>query len=92
MDSENIKESISNNSEQDEIINMICRQTTYTRDQATEQLSKHNNDVFKVLREFMRIPEKKQDKTISMNQTIYKEIRTTLGSVPIDFVQNGAIH
>lgn len=81
-----------NNSEQDEIINMICRQTTYTRDQASEQLSKHNNDVFKVLREFMRIPEKKQDKTISMNQTIYKEIRSTLGSVPIDFVQNGGIH
>ena len=51
-----------NNSEQDEIINMICRQTTYSREVAIEQLSKHNNDVFKVLREFMRIPEKKQDK------------------------------
>jgi hypothetical protein len=38
------------------------------------------------LREFMRIPEKKPVQTGSLNQTIYKEIRNTLGSVPIDFI------
>jgi hypothetical protein len=69
-------------------INIIMRQTTYSREETVTKLAAHNNDMFKVLREFMRIPEKKPVSTGSLNQTIYKEIRQTLGSVPIDFNAN----
>lgn len=69
-------------------INIIMRQTTYSREETVAKLETHNNDMFKVLREFMRIPEKKPVPTGSLNQTIYKEIRHTLGSVPIDFNAN----
>jgi hypothetical protein len=69
-------------------INIIMRQTTYSREETVAKLAAHNNDMFKVLRDFMRIPEKKTVSTGSLNQTIYKEIRNTLGSVPIDFNAN----
>jgi hypothetical protein len=69
-------------------VNLIMRQTTYTREETLAKLEAHNNDMFKVLREFMRIPEKQPAPTGSLNQTIYKEIRKTLGSVPIDFNAN----
>jgi hypothetical protein len=69
-------------------VNLIMRQTTYTREETLAKLEAHNNDMFKVLREFMRIPEKQPVPTGSLNQTIYKEIRKTLGSVPIDFNVN----
>jgi hypothetical protein len=72
----------------DNMINIIMRQTTYTREETVAKLETHNNDMFKVLRDFMRIPEKKSVPTGSLNQTIYKEIRNTLGSVPIDFNAN----
>ena len=72
----------------DKMINIIMRQTTYTREETAAKLEAHNNDMFKVLRDFMRIPEKKMVPTGSLNQTIYKEIRNTLGSVPIDFNAN----
>ena len=70
----------------DNMINIIMRQTTYSREETVAKLETHNNDMFKVLRDFMRIPEKKPVSTGSLNQTIYKEIRNTLGSVPIDFI------
>lgn len=76
---------ITQNENQDNI-NIIMRQTTYSREETVAKLETHNNDMFKVLREFMRIPEKKSVSTGSLNQTIYKEIRHTLGSVPIDFI------
>ena len=70
------------------MINIIMRQTTYSREETVAKLETHNNDMFKVLRDFMRIPEKKPVQTGTLNQTIYKEIRNTLGSVPIDFNAN----
>ncbi len=76
------------NEDTDDAINVVMRQTTYSREEAIAKLEQHNNDMFKVLRDFMRIPEKKPIQTGSLNQTIYKEIRNTLGSVPIDFNAN----
>jgi hypothetical protein len=75
-----------NKPEDPDNVNIIMRQTTYSREETVAKLEAHNNDMFKVLREFMRIPEKKPVQTGSLNQTIYKEIRNTLGSVPIDFI------
>ena len=79
---------ITQHEDPDNMVNVIMRQTTYSREEAVEKLEFHNNDMFKVLRDFMRIPEKKTVQTGSLNQTIYKEIRNTLGSVPIDFNAN----
>lgn len=76
------------NEHEDNVVNVIMRQTTYSREEAVKKLEACNNDMFKVLRDFMRIPEKKPVQTGSLNQTIYKEIRNTLGSVPIDFNAN----
>ena len=75
------------NPEQEETINMIMRQTTYDREMVIKKLAEHNNDVFKLLRDFMRIPDRKDANKISLNQSIYKEIRTTLGSVPINIIE-----
>jgi len=77
-----------NKPEDPDNVNIIMRQTTYSREETVAKLEAHNNDMFKVLREFMRIPEKKPVQTGTLNQTIYKEIRNTLGSVPIDFNAN----
>jgi len=75
-------------SEEEETIKMIMRQTTYDRETVIKKLAHHNNDVFKLLRDFMCIPDKKDERKISLNQSIYKEIRTTLGSVPIANLEN----
>ena len=83
---ENSEQSILNH-EQEETINMIMRQTTYDREIVIKKLVEHNNDVFKLLRDFMRIPDRKDANKISLNQSIYKEIRTTLGSVPINIIE-----
>jgi hypothetical protein len=62
--------------EENEDIGIICRQTTYTEEEAKEQLSIHNGDVVKVLEAFHGI---KKDTTpvlkTSLNQAIYSEIR-----------------
>ena len=73
--------------EKEQTISMVMRQTTYSRETVIEKLQMYNNDVFSILREFMRIPDKKYERKISMNQTIYKEIRATLGSVPIETIE-----
>ena len=70
--------------EQNELIELVMRQTTYDRETATTKLIKFNYDVMQVLREFMRIPEKKVEKPSSINQAIYKELRTELNSVVIN--------
>jgi hypothetical protein len=84
----NANANMKNHTEDQDNVNLIMRQTTYTREETLAKLEAHNNDMFKVLREFMRIPEKQPAPTGSLNQTIYKEIRKTLGSVPIDFNAN----
>ena len=61
----------------EEHINMIMRQTDYTRETAQQKLKEHNNNLMSVIREYMapasnasaQVPAK------SVNQQIYKEIR-----------------
>jgi hypothetical protein len=61
----------------EEHINMIMRQTDYTRETAQQKLQEHKNDLMSVIREYMapssnasaQVPKK------SVNQQIYKEIR-----------------
>ena len=58
-------------------VKMVMSQTTYTKEEATEKLKIFNYDYIKVIKDFMKIPEKKIEvKTV--NQEIYKQIRHTL--------------
>lgn len=60
-----------------ESVNMICRQTDYTEDEARERLEKNNYNYEKVLNEYFGIKEiPKKEKTT--NQQIYGEIRNLM--------------
>ena len=66
-----------------ELINLVMRQTTYSEDEAKEQLEKNKYNFHLVLKEFMTPNTTKQDtnnKSINIQQTIYKEIRTMMDS------------
>ncbi len=61
----------------EEYINIVLNQTNYTRDMAINKLKIYNNDYIKVIKKYLNIPDK--EKSIgSLNQQIYKEIRTFL--------------
>jgi hypothetical protein len=62
------------------LVEMIVRQTTLSEKEAAEKLKEHNFDYVKVIEEFMGIDKRKkvQSKTLSVNQQIYKEIRTVM--------------
>jgi hypothetical protein len=67
-----------NDSEQNNI-DIIMRQTNYTSEEAAIQLQLHNNDLNKVIRLYLNngvsiAPT--VNKPLSMNQQIYKEIRS----------------
>jgi len=60
-----------------ESVNMICRQTDYTEDEAREKLEKNNYNYEIVLNEYFGIKESpKKEKTT--NQQIYGEIRNLM--------------
>jgi hypothetical protein len=62
----------------DEQINMIMRQTDYTKEISEQKLREHNNDIMSVIREYMgpsKIGSKPASSKFSVNQQIFKEIR-----------------
>ena len=62
----------------DEQINMIMRQTDYTKEISEQKLKEHNNDIMSVMREYMgpsKISTKPASSKFSVNQQIFKEIR-----------------
>lgn len=61
-----------------ERIQMIMRQTDYDEKKVSEKLIEFNYDPIKVIRDFMGIAEKKAPPIKSLNQEIYKQIRTKL--------------
>lgn len=69
------------NTETDDLIKKVLAQTDYTEEKALAKLQEFNYDLFRVLKDYMGIPEKKVDTKIkSINQEIYKQIRYTLDS------------
>ena len=62
--------------EQDEQIDIILRQTTYTRDEALELLKKHGS-IEEVIKDYLGI-KKKTETSVSTNQGIFKSIRKFL--------------
>ena len=65
-----------------EIINLVMRQTTYSQEEAKNELEKYNYKFHDVLKNFMttNIEEKPQNKPINVQQTIFREIRTMMDS------------
>ena len=64
----------------DNHIELILRQTDYTKDIAIQKLQHHNNDPLKVIKEYMGIlpSAEKKAPVKSLNQEIYKQIRSKL--------------
>ena len=60
---------------QDEMCKMVMRQTAYTYTEAKEKLQESNNNYLKVIQEYLGKTVKKEE-TKTVNQKIYKEIRT----------------
>ena len=59
----------------EEKIQIIMRQTDYTEIFAKEKLLEHNFNEISVIKAYFGIFDKKETKTISLNQEIYKQLR-----------------
>ena len=61
--------------------NIITSQTSYTIEQAKELLENNNGDYIKIILDYLKkdkIIQDKQQKSTSLNQTIYKHIRNKM--------------
>lgn len=61
-----------------EKIQMIQRQTDYDENSAREKLIEHNGDPIKVIKDYMGISDKKDTVKKSLNQEIYRQLRSKL--------------
>ena len=57
-----------------ENVDMVCRQTNYSEEEAKDKLIHHQNDPIKVIYEYMNF-EKKQQPKLSSNQQFHTDIR-----------------
>lgn len=85
-----------NNDDLEKHLKTVMSQTNYTEEIAREKLKLFNCDYMRVIRDYMGIPEKKEGQKVkSVNQEIFRQIRTKLdGSMkeyrdkhPIDMEQ-----
>lgn len=62
-------------------VQKVMSQTNYTIEEAREKLRLCNCDYMRVIKDYMGIPEKKDERKVkSVNQEIFRQIRTTLDS------------
>lgn len=60
-------------------IKKVMSQTNYTKEEAIEKLKLFNCDYMRVIKDYMGIPEKPKERKIkSVNQEIFRQIRTNL--------------
>lgn len=71
------------NEDIEEKIQLVMRQTDYTQDIARVKLTACNYDVIKCIKAYMGIAEKKAPTQVSLNQQIYRELRTHMGAVAL---------
>jgi len=64
----------------DDKIQKILRQTDYSEETAREKLKQQNFDEIAVIRSYLGITEKKPKQIKSVNQEIYKQLRSKLDS------------
>lgn len=59
-----------------ENISIVMRQTGYDENEAKDKLQQYNNDIMKVIEEYLEIPKKKEEpKIVSVNQEKYRQFR-----------------
>ena len=56
-------------------VEIIMRQTNYTKIVAKEKLHEYNFNEISVIKEYFGIIDKKETKKVSLNQEIYKQLR-----------------
>jgi len=62
-----------------ENIDIVLRQTNYTKEIAIQKLQEHNNNTINVIKEYMGVkPAEKKTPVKSLNQEIYRQIRLKL--------------
>jgi hypothetical protein len=77
-----------NNLHSDEIdkkVEIIMRQTDYDKDKSIEKLKVFQFDEIKVIKDYFGIAEKSKPKVNSLNQEIYRQIRTHLDVAMSDY-------
>lgn len=70
----------------------VMSQTNYNEEQAKEKLIMFDNDYLKVIRDYIGIPEKKEQKVKSVNQEIFRQIRKSLDSSMKTYRDNNPIN
>jgi hypothetical protein len=66
---------------EDELVQMVLRQTNYSETEARDKLKEFNNNAVLVIKSYFGIAEKKApEKVRSVNQEIYKQFRLKLDS------------
>lgn len=75
------------NNDIEEFVGIIIRQTTLTNEEALERLTFYNNDYVKVIEEFMGMNnnKNKEIKNLTINQQIYKEIRSIMDDAAMNY-------
>ena len=63
-----------------ELIQIILRQTDYTEETAREKLIENGGNHILVIKKYMGLDNKKQEPVKSLNQEIYKQLRYKLDS------------
>jgi hypothetical protein len=66
----------------EELCAKAMRQTDYDVVQAREKLLEYNLDLTAVIRDYLNPPPKVESEPKSLNQRIYKEIRTFMDTMP----------
>lgn len=68
------------NSNKNELIQCVVRQTNLTETAAEKLLEENNNDLIKAIKQYYGLKDKKEviQEKVSVNQQIYKEIRTLM--------------
>lgn len=74
------------NAEIEEKIKMIQRQTGLSEIECKEKLLKYNYNEINVIKEYLGIPEKRNTQIKSVNQEIYKQLRTKLNGAMTDYL------
>lgn len=69
----------------DEKIQIVMRQTDYSENMAREKLKEHNFDEIATIKSYLGITEKKSLPVKSVNQEIYKQMRSRLNSNMKDY-------
>jgi hypothetical protein len=73
-------------------IKIVMSQTNYTEDEAIEKLKLFNSDYMLVLKDYMGIQRKEDNKVKSVNQEIYKQIRNRLDNSMKDYRERNPIN